>query len=55
VKSYALLTVGCEWRWTCDEEKTKWYPNIKLLRQKKLGDWTNVVQELTHELKTNKV
>jgi len=55
VKTYALLTYGCEWRWTSNEEKTNWYPNIKLFRQNKLGDWTNVLQEVLEELKANKV
>ena len=55
VKSYALLTLGCEWRWVRNEDKTNWYPNIKLFRQKRLGDWSNVIEELVEELNVNKV
>ena len=55
VTTYALLTLGCEWRWTHDEPRTNWYPNMKLLRQKEFGKWDNVVLELIDELKSNKV
>jgi len=43
--TYALLTTGCEWRWTSDL-KTNWYPNITLLRQETQGDWTNVIKDI---------
>ena len=55
VKTYALLTLGSEWRWTQNDKTTNWYPNMKLFRQKRLGDWSNVLQEVVDELKANKV
>lgn len=55
IKTYALLTVGCEWRWTQNEKTTNWYPKMKLFRQKQLGSWRNVVKEVIDELKANKV
>ena len=45
VKTYVLLTLGCEWRWTRDKI-TNWYPNAILLRQKKLGDWTDPINKI---------
>lgn len=45
IQTYVLLTKGCEWRWTHDKI-TKWYPEAKLIRQKKMQDWSNVIQEL---------
>ena len=38
VPTYVLLTLGCEWRWT-HNKSTKWYPKLKLFRQKKFGEW----------------
>ena len=46
IKTYALLTLGCEWRWGRKEDKTTWYPSVKLFRQNKLGDWSSVVSNL---------
>ena len=52
IKTYVLLTLGCEWRWTKDET-TNWYPNAILLRQKKIGDWSYPVQKLIELLEIN--
>lgn len=45
VPCIALLTAGCDWRWG-SESTTKWYPHMKLLRQKKAFDWSHVIDEL---------
>lgn len=45
IKTYVLLTTGCEWRWTHDE-KTNWYPDAILVRQQKHGDWSHPIQQL---------
>ena len=52
INTWVLLTSGCEWRWTKDE-KTNWYPKLKLFRQKKALDWSNVITEVLSELNTN--
>ena len=49
IKTYVLLTLGCEWRWTQDE-KTNWYPDAILLRQKIHGDWRDPIQKLVNLL-----
>ena len=49
IKTYVLLTLGCEWRWTNDE-KTNWYPNAILLRQTELSNWKNVINKLKNIL-----
>ena len=33
VKTFVLLTLGCEWRWTSDAKTTNWYPESILIRQ----------------------
>lgn len=50
VQTVALLTRGCEWRWSKQDETTKWYPNIKLIKQRTQGDWGYVIDELTRFL-----
>ena len=45
IDTYVLLTIGCEWRWL-REGNTNWYPNAKLIRQKKYGDWKQVISSL---------
>lgn len=45
IKTYVLLTTGCEWRWTHDD-KTNWYPDAILVRQQKHGDWSHPIQQL---------
>tara|TARA_Y100000389_G_scaffold179456_1_gene193533 strand:- start:12238 stop:13869 length:1632 start_codon:yes stop_codon:yes gene_type:complete len=46
IKTYTLLTLGCEWRWGRNSTTTIWYPDIVLLRQNKLNDWTNVIYKI---------
>lgn len=49
VPTTALLTCGCEWRWTRDDT-TKWYPDVTLIRQHTQGDWKNVIDRLIQTL-----
>jgi len=40
-----------DWRWLADRKDTPWYPGItQLFRQKKMGDWTEVISEIKSEL-----
>ena len=52
IKTYVLLTLGCEWRWTNDKT-TNWYPKAHLLRQTELSNWTTVISELKEILHNN--
>jgi hypothetical protein len=49
VKTWVMLTAGCEWRWTHDTT-SNWYPKAKLFRQKQALDWTNVLEDVSKEL-----
>ena len=51
VKTYVLLTLGCEWRWSPNDETTRWYPDAVLLKQTKMGDWTDVITNLEQILR----
>ena len=49
VPTCVLLTLGCEWRW--DNDCTNWYPNLKLFRQKELGNWNLVIENVIKYIK----
>ena len=46
IKTFVLLTLGCEWRWNKLEKKTNWYPESILIKQKELKNWKTVIDEL---------
>ena len=46
VLSYLCLTYSHDWRWG-NLEKSIWYPNINLLRQKEINNWDTVIDELS--------
>lgn len=45
-----LLNFNSDWRWFYDDKKTPWYPSIKIIKQKKLNDWTPVLSSLKNEI-----
>jgi len=38
-----LLSKNAEWRWFDDRKKTIWYPSVRILRQKKIGNWNTEI------------
>ena len=51
IKSVLLLNYNSDWRWFDDSKNTIWYPSVKILKQNKFDDWTNVFDELEQILK----
>jgi tetratricopeptide (TPR) repeat protein len=49
-RAWLLLSDNADWRWFLDTESSPWYPNIKLLRQEVLGDWSRVLKRVEYEL-----
>ena len=49
IKTFVLLTVGCEWRWTQDKT-TNWYPEAILIRQNKIFNWEEPIKKLINFL-----
>ena len=45
IKTYVLLTKGCEWRWG-RTGNTVWYPDANLLRQETVGNWKDPIEKL---------
>jgi hypothetical protein len=41
---------GC-WRWLGDREDSVWYPTLRQFRQKRIGDWSDVMERVATELK----
>lgn len=38
-----LLPFAPDWRWLLDRSDSPWYPTMQIFRQKKAGDWSEVV------------
>ena len=49
-KVWILLPFCPDWRWLLDKEDSPWYPTARLFRQKKAGDWIEVIHNVTQEL-----
>jgi hypothetical protein len=48
---WTMLHRNCDWRWPVIGRETIWYPTMRLFHQKRAGDWTDVIEEMTVELK----
>ncbi len=49
--TWLLLAKPTDWRWLLDRDDTPWYPNMKIFRQPKHGDWESVIKQVEKELK----
>ena len=43
---WTLLPHIPDWRWTLEREDTLWYPKMRLFRQHRIGDWSDVFQRV---------
>jgi tetratricopeptide (TPR) repeat protein len=41
-----------DWRWLLDRDDSPWYPTMRLFRQSRLGDWSDVFARMSGELQT---
>jgi tetratricopeptide (TPR) repeat protein len=44
---WVLVPFACDWRWLLHREDSPWYPTMRLFRQPKPGDWTEVLDRIT--------
>lgn len=51
--TWVLVCFDSDWRWQFNRTNSPWYPNITLYRQKTVGDWTEVLQQVIASLKTS--
>jgi len=48
---WVLLPFPADWRWMLERDDTPWYPNMRLFRQKKRGNWECILEEVVTALK----
>ena len=51
VPVWTALAYVADWRWLLDREETPWYPTMRLFRQTEPGNWSEVFERMTRELK----
>ena len=47
---WILLPFASDWRWTADGDRSPWYPQARLYRQPRPGDWDGVVARVLADL-----
>lgn len=47
---WTLLSHAPDYRWLLDREDSPWYPTMRLLRQRRLHDWPNLLARVRAEL-----
>src|SRR6185369_10167217 len=50
VPVWLALHLACDWRWQRDREDTPWYSTMRLFRQTKALDWTDVFHRIASAL-----
>ena len=48
---WVMLPFSCDFRWLIDREDCPWYPTARLFRQKRQGDWDQVVAEIVQQIR----
>tara|TARA_A100001015_G_scaffold309282_1_gene408463 strand:- start:702 stop:2156 length:1455 start_codon:yes stop_codon:yes gene_type:complete len=48
--TWVALPFVSDWRWFQDQTKSVWYENVKLYRQKAIGDWEEVFKLIHNDL-----
>ena len=48
--TWLLLPFSPDWRWLLQRADTPWYPSMRLFRQRKLGDWAEVLARVVQVL-----
>lgn len=48
---FLLKAVGADWRWLHQRSDTIWYPSLRLFRQSKPGDWHELLERVTAEVR----
>ncbi|MBV8780488.1 MAG: glycosyl transferase family 8, partial [Phycisphaerae bacterium] len=48
---WVLMALVPDWRWMLERADTPWYPTMRLFRQAKLNEWSELIAHLTYEFK----
>jgi hypothetical protein len=47
---WTLIPACADWRWLSERADSPWYPSMTLFRQRELGQWAPVIEEVRLEL-----
>ena len=50
IPCWVMLPYDTDWRWGTDLSKCSWYESVKLFRQKSIGDWQSVFDQVLNEM-----
>lgn len=50
VKTFLLLPHTAEWRWFNDDKTTPWYNSVKIFKQNKSDDWSDVINSVSDRI-----
>ena len=45
-----MVAIPAEWRWGLDRADSIFYPTVRIARQQQAGDWSSVVQHVSHAI-----
>jgi|GEM_PF-47666 len=48
--TWILLSALPDWRWLLERDDSPWYPTVRLFRQSRLGDWSEVITQVAAAL-----
>lgn len=49
-ETWVLLPFAADWRWMLERDDSPWYPNMRLFRQERSGDWRGVMTSVAEAL-----
>ena len=53
VPCWVMLPYNVDWRWHLGKGQSDWYESVKLFRQKNIGDWQSVFDQILDEMGVN--
>ena len=51
VPVWLLVHSDPDWRWMEERDDSPWYPSMRVFRQRRPGDWTEVLERVADELR----
>lgn len=51
VPVWVMLPTYVDWRWMTERTDSPWYPSMRLFRQRELGEWGTVIEEVREALR----
>lgn len=52
VPVWVALSLAPDWRWLLERDDSPWYPTMRLFRQTRLADWSDVFKRMAQELES---